>query len=134
MDYPRIVYALRHNPTGKIYIGSTRHPQKRLMTHFYTLKNGNHQVKAMQEDFDKYGDDYSVFILDVITRWYDRQKEYYWMDVFHTRDPVLGYNTNDKALAPKITDFKEFKLFGNPNDTTTFSLAADQILCHLPRV
>lgn len=89
------VYAIRHNPTGKIYVGSTCWLENRLRQHIGQLREGYHPNKAMQDDCDKYGDDYSFCILyeghpDIglaVTK-----IEHLYMDILKTTDPEYGYN------------------------------------------
>jgi len=90
----KIVYAIVHNPTGKIYIGSTRHEKLRIRNHMNLLRSGKHKNKAMQEDFNKYGEDYSVYKLDVIPNRSFKEREYFWMAFFQTYNPEKGYNDN----------------------------------------
>lgn len=91
------VYALVHDATGKIYVGSTSHAiEFRLRTHISALRNHYHPNEAMQADYDKYGDGYSYYILyasseERVVR--DKEKEF--MSILHTRDPQIGYNFKD---------------------------------------
>ena len=97
MTYPRIIYILKHNPTGRVYVGSSADPSSRIATHISYLRNGTHSNAGMQADFDKYGDDYSVCLADVICGHRDRDKEFLWMDVLNARDPEYGYNDKDHS-------------------------------------
>lgn len=106
MEFPRVVYALKHEPTGKIYVGSTHDVINRVRTHISLLKRGYHTNVAMQEDFNRYGEGYVVFVLDGIQGWSDRNKEYLWMDALKARDPERGYNGKEKARATALTGIK----------------------------
>lgn len=46
-------YILRHNQSGKIYIGSSGHIGYRIWKHRNTLKHGKHQILALQKLFDE---------------------------------------------------------------------------------
>lgn len=126
MTIPRIVYALKHNPTGKVYVGSTESPKRRIAGHIGSLARGSHSNKAMQEDYDRFGCDYSVFILDTIDSFADRNKEFYWMDILSTRDPERGYNQKDASNTRSLSRFKEYHLKnGKPDDDGLASFSED---------
>ena len=97
MNMPRKVYAIQHNVTKKIYIGSTKNVDSRYLAHIYDLRAGKHTVEDMQADFDLYGEDYSLFILDEIVEYKDRIKEYEWMHKYNTFTRGIGYNYKDRA-------------------------------------
>ena len=97
MELPRKVYAIQHNVTKKIYIGSSNNPEKRYLAHVNKLKNGKHTVEDMQQDFDEYGEDFSLFIIDEISTYEDRKKEYEWMRKYKTDIRGIGYNYKDQA-------------------------------------
>lgn len=93
--YPRDVYAIQHNETKKIYIGTSRDVQQRYRTHIWDLKRGDHNSAEMQSDFDKYGENYSLFILDRLEKPSENKREYEWMEKLRTTDPRYGYNAQD---------------------------------------
>lgn len=105
MIFPRTVYALRHNPTGKIYVGSSCDVPQRISLHINALRRGKHIMKAMQDDYNQYGEDYSLFILDSISNIYEKRKESFWMEMLNTRSPNYGYNTGDKSGRFKLNEF-----------------------------
>lgn len=43
------VYAIQHNKTKRIYIGTSTKPEERYRNHISLLKNKKHKVEAMQE-------------------------------------------------------------------------------------
>lgn len=102
-----VVYALRHNPTGKIYVGSTNGLDSRLHEHMIALRNNRHTVPDMQRDYNQYGEDYSVCILaDYLPNDIGKVKiEALYMTILGTRDRSKGYNyldvTNDVDLSKK---------------------------------
>lgn len=95
MDYPRKVYAIQHNITRKIYVGSSANLNKRYKQHFCLLKNGIHPVEDMQDDFNKYGDQFSLYIVDDIAERKENEKEFKWMRTFESHIRGIGYNYND---------------------------------------
>lgn len=98
-----IVYALQHNVTKRIYIGSTQRGQWRIHDHIRYLRQGKHKNELMQEDYNKYGEDYSFYQLDVIPTTYERYREYFWMNYFNTYDPEFGYNNKDQSKKKQVT-------------------------------
>jgi predicted GIY-YIG superfamily endonuclease len=99
MKLPRTVYALRHEATGKVYIGSTADPRQRLLKHLNRLKNGTHNSKQLQADYDQHADkSLTLEVLDEIRDFGERDKEYRWMEIYNTFDPVHGYNYADPKL------------------------------------
>lgn len=99
MKLPRTVYALRHEATGKMYIGSTANPQQRLRKHLNRLKNGTHNSARLQEDYTKHPDkSVTLVLLDEIQSFDERDKEYKWMEIYNTFDPAHGYNYADPKL------------------------------------
>lgn len=99
MKLPRTVYALRHDATGKMYIGSTANPRQRLLKHINRLKNGTHNSKQLQADYDRHADkSLTLILLDEIKTFDERGKEYEWMEVYNTFDATNGYNYADPKL------------------------------------
>lgn len=92
---PKVIYAIQHNKTGRVYIGMTEFLRNRTQTHFDSLKAHNHPNKAMQEDCDKYGFNYTVFVLETDVSTENWWKERYYMETMHTDDPEIGYNGCD---------------------------------------
>ena len=93
--YPRTIYAIQHNETGRIYVGNTSKLTRRIGDHMWQLKSGKHCNKEMQKDYDEYGDDYSVYVLDKIEDGSQKIKEMEWMEKLGTYDVRVGYNHND---------------------------------------
>jgi group I intron endonuclease len=50
-----ILYAIKHIPTGRAYVGSTVNPKERHATHLRMLKRGKHHCQHLQRAWDKYG-------------------------------------------------------------------------------
>jgi predicted GIY-YIG superfamily endonuclease len=99
MKLPRHVYALRHEATGKIYIGSTANPFQRFQKHLNRLKNGTHHSREFQADYDRHENkDVTLVLLDEIHTFAERDKEYEWMAYYQTFDRNRGYNYADPKL------------------------------------
>lgn len=96
MKYPRKVYCIRHNPTDRVYIGSSSNVDRRFMAHIHALRRGDHIVGDMQEDYNRHGEDYTLTVLDTIEDIGEKDKEYEWMKTYRSNERGRGYNYNDK--------------------------------------
>lgn len=103
----RTVYAIRHNVTGRIYIGSSERVKWRIKEHLDSLKNHKCKNPLMQSDFDMFGADYSFKKLDTIRTTFEGWKEYYWMLYFKSNDSAFGYNYRDKHISQRKFDDME---------------------------
>lgn len=101
--FPRTVYAIQHNITKRIYVGSSNDIESRYWSHMSALRNHRHNVEDMQSDFDKYGENYSLFILDEIKEFSEIRKEYEWMGILKSNIRGTGYNYKDNAKPFKKT-------------------------------
>lgn len=111
MEGKACVYALKHNPTGKIYVGCSKNVERRINEHIKQLRSGVHNVKKMQDDFNEYGNDYSYYILFEAYASYDAfMMEKHFMSLLDSRDPNKGYNYGDNSLKFSLDDYKENKL------------------------
>lgn len=99
--YPRVVYMITHNVTKRMYIGSTSQYARRMQLHFSALRSGRHSVDDMQKDFDIYGEDYTIEILDNITQITSFRKEYDYMNLYNSRMRGIGYNYKDNHAVKK---------------------------------
>jgi len=62
------IYAIR-SPSGKFYIGSSVHVERRRRQHFNMLRAGKHHCLPLQHAFNKYGENSLTFdVLEVCTR------------------------------------------------------------------
>lgn len=114
MKFPRKVYAIRHNKTNRVYIGSSYHVDKRFYEHISALRSNRHPVEDMQEDFDKYGEDFTLTVLDHISSIEEKDKEYEWMDKNQSYVRGVGYNYKDKKWCAE--DKKEDELLLRKSD------------------
>lgn len=110
MIIPRTIYAMRHNPTGKIYVGSSGDVKKRIRQHLCLLSLGKHKIENLQADYNAYGGDFTIFKLATISRFEDRHLEYIWMEALHSRDAVRGYNYKDRARPFVLDDCLQIEI------------------------
>jgi group I intron endonuclease len=121
VKYPRKVYAIRHNVTNRVYIGSSCHIDKRFAEHISALRAHRHPVEDMQADFDRYGDDFSLTILDHIGTEADKNKEYEWMKKNQSYIRGIGYNYNDRKWLGIDTEEEE-PIVGDEEEKPTYEL------------
>ncbi len=93
--YPRVVYKITHNVTKRAYIGTSGKFETRIKLHFNALRSGRHSVEDMQNDFDNYGDNFTVEIVDIIHNMSEVRKEYDLILACHTHIRGVGYNYKD---------------------------------------
>lgn len=116
------IYAIQHNITKRIYVGCSRKVESRYVTHIQELRRGKHSSKEMQEDFNNYGEDYSVFILEKLEDGFDKVRapefseelltkktiaEVKWMRKYDTIKN--GYNAQD-LLARRVLGERKPKI------------------------
>lgn len=62
-----VIYGIRTNHNGKVYIGSSREFNKRTKVHINNLKNGKHHNLYLQRVYDKYGiDNLEFFVIEYV--------------------------------------------------------------------
>ena len=107
MKYPRKIYAIKHEKSNRIYIGSSNDVENRIKSHLYALRCGKHTNKHMQSDFNNLGEYYKFYILDDISSREELHKEYQWQLKYKSKDPKYGYNDKDKGGSGKKIKFEE---------------------------
>jgi hypothetical protein len=95
VNTPFKIYCILHNVTDRAYIGRSRKVEKRLKDHLFALRSHKHVVEDMQADFDKYGEDYTITILEENVDFKDRNKEHQWMEKYQSNIRGKGYNYKD---------------------------------------
>ena len=95
------IYAIQNTVNKKIYVGKTENPASRIEHHLSLLKNGKHPVEDMQEDYNKFGDVFDIFILESNVEYHDRHLEYMYMRKYRTTERKYGYNYKD-TIAKRI--------------------------------
>lgn len=98
----RVVYAITHNATGKVYVGITGNLKTRYQKHINDLRRGAHSVRDLQQDFDRYGEDFTLTVLEELDTWYASDLEHEWMEKLRSRDRRYGYNYRDPTAGKGI--------------------------------
>lgn len=104
----KTIYAVQHNKTKRIYVGCSRHYEKRIREHIGNLRNNRHTNVEMQKDYNRFGEDYSFFVLERnVNYWvcFDRERE--WMCILKSNEINTGYNLMVKEKPITISDFNE---------------------------
>lgn len=99
------VYMIRHNVTGRMYIGRSKQMKSRVAAHFYMLRAGRHPVEDMQKDFNEYGNDFTVSVLGEVNNGCLRL-ETEMMDKYQSTIRGIGYNYNDPHVTKRISKKK----------------------------
>ena len=100
------VYMIRHNVTGRMYIGRSQDVQKRIYQHLQRLRSGKHSVEDMQKDFDEYGNDFTVSILGEVDNNH-LNLEIEMMDKYNSTTRGVGYNYKDPHITVAIRNSKK---------------------------
>ena len=122
------VYMIRHNVTGRMYIGRSKELEKRIYSHFNRLRSGKHPVEDMQEDFDLFGDDFTISILGEITNehiWLEKEMQ----EKYQSTVRGIGYNYNDPRITAAIRNRAKPRKPKAMLRELVASLTDDQALC-----
>jgi len=106
--FKAFVYAIRHELTGKVYVGCTKDVERRIKEHLRLLKANNHPIKQMQDDYNRYGGEYSYYILFNAYAAYDAfLMERHFMTLLDSRNPQNGYNSQDNSNNFSLSQFRK---------------------------
>jgi hypothetical protein len=110
MPSRQCIYAITCQPSGRTYIGASTRVQGRWKNHKADLRHGRHDNARMQQEWDQYGR--ASFKFEVVEDVEDAAdlpaREAYWIDVFQTTSPLLGYN--DYVGLDRVTPWpKDFR-------------------------
>ena len=56
------LYAITNEISGKTYFGTTTRPKDRFHQHAHLLRKGKHYNKALQEDWNLYGEENFIYL------------------------------------------------------------------------
>lgn len=107
MILPRTIYAIQHNKSRRIYVGSSARVDARIKAHLQALRRNGHTNELMQADYNEYGEDYSFYKLDIIHDYEDRRKEYEWMKKYNSCDTRFGYNYKERTKDIEFIHYEE---------------------------
>ena len=131
---PSVIYAIRCEANGKIYVGRTQNLQRRMREHLTELKNGakNQSYRfgrgpsEFQKDFNQYGQSaFEVYILERdVPPSEVHEREYHWISEYRATDSRYGYNKYAEKAAQGFSRFKSglppkvFEKGAPPNEET----------------
>ena len=97
------VYVIECSCNKKRYVGVTKHIENRRLAHLYALRSGRHCNKALQSDFNSYGENNFSFSVIGTTTVKDRsQSEKRWIEKYKSHLEEYGYNFHDQKFYPRI--------------------------------
>ena len=102
----KTIYAMQHNVTKKIYVGSCNHADTRIKKHMHDLLRGSHTNKSLQKDFDKYGMEFYFYELEKVDSDIVFSEERKWQNALRSNDSKTGYNLSRQEKP--ITDLSNF--------------------------
>lgn len=86
------IYKIVNMNNGKVYVGQSNDIEKRRLQHFTALDAGKHENKTMQTDYNRSREKWVFAILEECPLSLLNVREKYWIDYYHSADPVHGYN------------------------------------------
>lgn len=87
------VYTLTCIVNKKVYVGCTTDLKQRESAHFSELKCNKHNIKDLQDDYNKYGKGaFKYEILIKCKKRFLRSEENYWCNMLDSHNPLHGYN------------------------------------------
>lgn len=127
------IYKITNTNNNKIYIGSSVDLLHRKATHISKLNSNSHDNIYLQRSFNKYNGD--GFIFDVVEFIEDVnlliEREQYWIDLFQSYNPELGYNLcriAGSTLGRKLTEEHKRKLsIAKKGKPLTTRLTSEQV-------
>lgn len=94
MEKISCIYEIVNLVNGKKYIGSAVNFKQRKGSHLSRLRRGVHHSPSLQNSYVKHGEiSFEFKILEEVSNTeFIMQREQYYLDVFKTYDPKIGYN------------------------------------------
>jgi hypothetical protein len=111
------VYYILNTMSNRMRIGQTVHLFQRLLTHYGQLQSGTHTNKALQEDWNAFGEfnfEFGVLITlpDSFPINHESRHlcdlEQHFMRLYQTKNPIYGYDFDTRQLKPKKKVYEGF--------------------------
>lgn len=126
------IYKIFNTKNKKVYIGSSKHIEKRWKEHIHRLENNAHHSSKLQKSYDKVQDK-SVFKFEIIEELSEdqlKEREQHYIDLFdafnagynccaEVDNPKYSLKNSKKAINKKLLDdlYEEFMtLYGQNQD------------------
>ncbi len=88
-----LIYAIINNVNLKVYVGSTKDPDTRIMQHISGLNGNRHENSHLQYSWNKYGEESFGFAVLEVVKFIDLiPREIFWINEFNCCDDGFGYN------------------------------------------
>jgi len=92
------IYAMLHQPSGKSYIGGSRHIRQRIREHVCMLRNGTHPCSEFSKIWT-----WVVVVLEKCAAKVLRKREQFWMNRLDTFNEYLNAMDNP-VIRKKLSD------------------------------
>jgi group I intron endonuclease len=80
------IYAIKHMPTGRMYIGQSQNIASRFSVHLATLRAGKHHCSYLQRVWTKYGEhEFKLYVIQLVPIPKLDALEKYWFSVYADR-------------------------------------------------
>lgn len=102
--YTSGIYAIRHDATGRLYVGSSNRIEKRWKEHQTALNRGRHHCHALQKAWIEHGEAAFTFIVVEVVN--DTRVARGVQELFHIQQTDAPFNTATKTLTGPRDGFK----------------------------
>ena len=104
------IYIIKNLTNSKVYVGSSKYPNKRKSDHFTMLQRGCHHSPHLQKSYNKYGRGSFEFLIIEECDLKDRkEREIYHISSFRSHLREFGYNV-DEPNGDRFTCSEETKV------------------------
>ena len=93
------IYKITNLLNGKVYVGQSQNVFERKIQHFTALRNGNHENREMQKDWNKNNKGFRWDVIEFCPISELNNREKYWIDTLDTI--ARGYNVDWKPYKRK---------------------------------
>ena len=95
------IYLITNTENGKVYVGSTKSFQDRVVTHRSKLRLATHPNKHLQAAFTKYGEENFIFErIEYLPEELLKERESFQITAFAATDKLSGYNIATDTVCP----------------------------------
>lgn len=94
------IYKIKNIENNKVYIGQTCQSfQKRFWHHQWKLKNGNHDNKFLQNEWNKYGEEKFEFsIIEIVDKSLLDEREIFWIEEYRKQNICLNLQDGGQSV------------------------------------
>ena len=122
------IYRIVQVSTGRHYIGSAIHVDKRRIRHLWELRTGRHNNAKLQRSWNKYGiEDFTFEVMELCTPEVLIEREQYWIDssapyfnIMRKAGSALGYRHTDAAKAKNSAKMRAYLASLSPEERRAY--------------